>query len=234
MFACPCWSPSRKGDCLNLDWVIGSSYPIKISVHVPHNIYKMFSNCLQVCNSDSPRAQPCNHSSSFIPWDLKSWKYLFPLFKQLTWDFFPTRARHPSFPQNSKFLAPKGCTARAGTQTTLLVWKGHYKNQIDAPLPGLNFIPIIDGKEQDNKRRDVWQHTVNNSGFHLKNPDSFHPFPPSTPVTCSVPRLLTLGLPGAAFSFLFSLLWGSWERSSLLWRAPTDHILNQSSPFFLF
>lgn len=186
---------------------------------------------LQQWQSSCSALQPLLLFHSLRP---KILKISVPLVQTTHMGFFPTRARHPSFPQNSKFLAPKGCTARAGTQTTLLVWKGHYKNQIDAPLPGLNFIPIIDGKEQDNKRRDVWQHTANNSGFHLKNPNCFHPFPPSAPVTCSVPRLLTLGLPGAAFSFLFYLLWGSWERSSLLWRAPTDHILNQSSPFFLF
>lgn len=79
---------------------------------------------------------------------------------------------------------------------------------------------------------DARLHKANNSGFHLKNPDCFQPYPKFAPVTCSVPRLLTLGLPGAAFSFPFSLLWGSWERSSLAWRPPTDHILNQSSLFF--
>lgn len=156
MFLCPCWSPSKKGDCLNLDWVIGSSYPIKISINALHNIYKMFSNCLQVCNSDNPHAQHCNHSSSFIAWDLKPWKYLFPCSKSILGGV-STCARHPSFPHTSKFLAPKGCTAKAGTQITFLIWK-ITKIKLMPHFLSKALFPFYRWEGAGQSREDVWLH----------------------------------------------------------------------------
>ena len=79
-----------------------------------------------------------------------------------------------------------------------------------------------DGKGQGDKRGNVWLYKANNLSLRLKKTPTISTHILNLPsATRSAPRLLMLGLHRAAVSFPLSLLWGSWETTASVWRAPT-------------